>query len=439
MSHTSERSRDDVLRVAGRRALFLGMFLSSFLVFRLPGGLTVGDLVVLGSLYLAALSLDRRPSRPSASAAGWLCVTTLLLFGGILSCLHAVSTGGNLLVVARLTYVVVILPWHFKLLLNSEALVKRGILWWLAGCAACSLGTVLQYLLGANVIPNTEVTNVGRYTGFAQHVSDTGGITSVAIVFGVAGLATATSSSQRGVVIAVISASTIGLLLSGSVSGLVAVGAGLLALLIRRGLPMRYLFAIVGVAATSMWVVARIQANTLNVLTPWERILQTTGLSESVVYRQYNTTTTRIESDIIGWNGFIQHPFTGVSFYPSLEAIDPHNLFIGVAYRGGIFPLLGVLLVVFVSIKVTFPRLPCNALPDQIFAGLVAAVSFAMTSPNLYSRYFWFPVAFSFAVFALRSRGMLVRKPEYDTSPPAATRMAEAGASMPGQPVARRT
>lgn len=392
--------QEDALIVGARRLFCLGLFASSLLAFRF-GGFTVGDFLIVASVGLTAMG--RRPDLESRGTVWKLWATALVIVGGLLAASRSIDPKSDVAVTARLIFLVTILPWQARALLDTEQRRAKAATAWVAGAALCALGTLLQAHYGSGIIPGADVTNAGRYSGFAQHVSDTGGITSAAVVFCLAGL------SRRGrdargtwLNLAFLAAASIGLLLSGSVSGLLAVACGGIYLLLRRNLSLSRVVLLGLVAWGVLALVGSIQSHTSNALTPLQRVEQVTGHYQSVTGQGgLDTSQTRVGTDKIGLDGIANSPIVGVGVDSPSGIVDPvndlgvHNLFIGAAYQGGVLLLVGLMLPLIVAFVLSLRDK--SRLGRQLNATIVAVTVFAATGPSDYNRYFWIPIALALA------------------------------------------
>ncbi|MFW3386671.1 UNVERIFIED_CONTAM: O-antigen ligase family protein [Kocuria sp. CPCC 205274] len=373
-----------------RSMLYAGMFMVSLLVFRVAGAITVGDALLVASFLLTAVDTAMSGRRVRVSWMG-LLACLLIFAGGLLTSLMAESPGSSAIVLGRVFLLAFLVPWTMSVLLSTPKRFKTGVIALAAGAALCGAGTVLQLVIG-DVIPGAVTTSAGRYPGFAAHVSDTGGIVCLAVVYG-AGLLFATGKSTKLVGLGLLSAGLAGVILSGSVSGMIAAAAGVLALLVWHRLSIPKLIGLVVVMSVGTWVaVASMSANTV-ALTPVERFLQSTGLTGD---SSLNTTASRWDSIRAAWEIFVASPLLGEGLEPTasyaIGTLPAHNLIVAALFQGGLIFTLGLTLVCVLAL--------CRGLRDQwvrgvstaAAAGAVAAFVFAMTAPSFYNRYFWVPL-----------------------------------------------
>lgn len=390
--------RDALLR-GGRALLYLGLALSSLLTLRGPASLTVGDLLFGAAATCAAFSRVR-PARllPPAIVAAAI----VLVVGGVVAAEVSSDLGQSLLAAFRLVYLVLVVPWTVLNLLVERHHVVRAVGWWIAGAAVCSLGAVAQMLAG-DIIPGGEVTNSGRFTGFTGHVSDLGGISSVGAAAALVAISVSATRRGRRWALLAFGCCITGLVLSGSVSGMIALLAALLVALARRSLRLPRLLAVAATAAGLLGVLFQQQAQ-VGALTPLGRFLQASGL----IATDSDLATADSRSDLMGraWAGIQSDWFAGHGMVGAdnllIGNLTVHNLFLAAWHGGGILTLLGVVIVTWLAIRYGWRRSPDDPTREVLAAATVAALLFAQTGPSFYNRYFWLPVGLLIAVEVIR-------------------------------------
>lgn len=401
------RQTDDALLALSRLTFYGGLFATSLLSLRTSTGLAAGDILIIASLGLA-LIYSARPTGGATRDRLAVLVLVLVLVGGSLATYRADSISGSLAVLLRLMFLIVVLPWQMRLVLANERQLARAAYSWAAGAALCGFGTVLQYTLGAAIIPGSAVTNAGRYAGFAQHVSDTGGITATAAAFLIAGLA-ARSASRRNLLIVgiLLAAVIIGLLLSGSVSGLLALTIATILMILRGGVSARRVLVAGCLAIISYRVASIVQGETANALSPKQRILQVTGLQARD--QASNTTASRLDTIRAGVDGFFTSPLLGrgldIDSTAVIGDLGVHNIVVAAAYNGGLLLALGLVLALGRAIIPAVRRSPDEwPILTQLNAAVIAATVIALTAPSLINRYLWVPLVLQQTALAIIAR-----------------------------------
>ncbi|ARU53023.1 O-antigen ligase [Cellulosimicrobium cellulans] len=393
-------SRDPVLALA-RALLYGGLVLVSLMVLRVGGGITAGDVVLLTSLALCLAAVGRPRTRHPYGA--WaLPAAVLLVVGGCLATAGSPAPTESLVSLVRVLYVALALPWQLAVLLDDERRLRRGLLAFGVGAALCSLGALVQFVVGPGAIPGGVVTTAGRYTGFTGHVSDTGAIASLAVVIGLSGLTRGLGRLQRLVLVGVALSGIVGLVLSGSVSGMLAAVLGSAALLLLRGIPVGRVAVAAVVAGAALWFAGGVLGETQGALRPAERVQQVLGLSGGDA--SLNTSASRWDTIVLGWRGFLEDPISGAGLDARsslvVDTLGVHSLPVAALYQGGVVfaaGLLGCLVVAAVRAVRSVPR---TALQARVYAVGVTALAFSATAPSLYNRYLWVPAALVAAAVA---------------------------------------
>lgn len=406
-SFVQERSatgRGDLVEQTARMLLYLGLFFSSLLVLRLST-VTVGDALLIASMVFAAIWATRPGVTITPSpfpAWGTVVLVSMLLVGGSLSTFSAKLPADSLATVARLIILAILVPWLARVVLPSLHHVRVAAAWTAAGAAFAASGTLLQYVLGPHILPNTEVTQAGRFPGWTGHVSDLGGVAAMGIAlcigFVVTGrLATRVAGS------AALLALCVGLILSGSVSGMLAAIVALLVYTVRRALKVRHVALILAVMLVVLYVASTVQANVVGALNPVDRLLQTVGITQQ---GRYSTTESRFDTTEAAFNHITTNPVVGVGLDPLSAIADGefpvHNLLIGSWYQGGVLVLISILVLALRPLAGKWIRRDRSMLTTQLLAATAAAWMFAMTAPSLYNRYFWIPIVLLCVARALR-------------------------------------
>jgi hypothetical protein len=432
--------REDVGIRYGRRLLLVSVFLSSVLVARI-GDYTAGDLVLGAAVAITGFGVavqigDVRHQRLPLTS---LIVFSLIVGGGALSGLRAQSVSSTLAVVVRIVLVVLVLPWLMRVVLPELRHLRSALIAFVAGCGLSGSGTLLQFVFGETIIPNTGVTNAGRYAGLTQNVSDTGGICCAGVVGAIALLATATSRRSRIVPLLALIGSVFGLVLSGSVSGLLSTAIGFTLLAVTGVLKPRAVIGSILAFAAVLAVSVVIQTDS-GALNPIQRILQTTGNSAD---NRYNTAGSRLSTYTEALRKFVENPIIGNGLDPNSTIADgiypAHNLFLAAAFEGGVLLAIGVFLAVLRAFGAgVLQRIRVQPAVATTVALVVTELVFAMTAPSLYNRYLWIPVALLATAGAITSA-----RPKFLSADPLSVRPAPADKqvefALAGDPVDKKT
>ncbi|MHC9294320.1 O-antigen ligase family protein [Mycobacterium sp. LTG2003] len=384
---------DDGMLAVGRGLLYPGLALTSLLVLRGPMALPFGDMLMAGAGFCALLSMNR-PAR-SLPAALYV-VAPLLVVGTLISSAASRDPVGSVSIAVRLIYLVVLVPWILVNLLTERRHVVTAFAWFLFGAALCAVGAVAQLAWG-DVIPGGAVTVDGRFTGMTTHQNDLAGISCMAAA---ATLAAVGATIPRGVrigALAILSASLVGLILSGSVSGLLGLAAAVLYLIVRGTVRFSRALTVTAAGALLMAILLP-QLDSIGALNPIERLTRTTGFSAS--QSEYDTAGTRLELMRLAVEAIGDSPFVGrgmlIADNVLMKRFTVHNNFLGTWTAGGVLVFLGVVIATAIALRFCLSRHSRrDPLHNAVATAVVAALVFAQTAPGFYNRYYWIPVAFA--------------------------------------------
>jgi hypothetical protein len=312
--------------------------LSSAEAVRLTSSISVADamLVVAAVALSLRYSVERRPKPVIPRAL--LYAASLFVISGLATASSSASRSDLLQLsqfVLAMVGTTIIVGWA----LRDAELAARTADAWATGAAVSSLVAATDFLLhtglGAHV---SGATFAGREAGLTLQPNDLG-VTAALVVPWVA-VRLVTSTSFRGTVwwsfvVGILSA---GILVSGSRSALIAVPAGLLALLlVGRGVSRRLLPVIMGGGAVAglAAIGARFSGSSSFVA-----INRLTGTSVSVA----QSDSTRVARYHVAIADFTSHPIAGVGYQAIRQALD---IYLQLASSGGLLALAGFGIFVF--------------------------------------------------------------------------------------------
>jgi O-antigen ligase len=383
---------------------YLGFGTLALLTLRPTPALTVSDWVFLGALVVAVLGYSGRPHGiqfipPRLMLAG----AAMVLLGALVSLPNTFDPVASLALVARFVYLTV--GWFalagYALRTTRDVSIATQL--WVASVGLSGAAAVAQ-LLGGPLIPGTLPTT-GRMLGFAQHVTDLGGMCAVALIPAISFLDSPGRSPARRIasagLLALVGA---GLLLSGSVDGFVAAGVGLAIWIWTGGAARRGVGALLGL--TALFVISAGAATQFGLVLPGARIASVfSSPGESGA-----TFALRLQTFDEAWRWIWSSPLLGAGFdiESSTKAVggSVHNLVLATWFEGGIFALTGVVLVLLAASRTAWRAwtasrsLESKRLAAALLAASGSAVAFSMGNPILTQRYTWAPV---FLVIALVS------------------------------------
>jgi len=335
--------------------------------------------------------------------------------GGIISSSQAVAPLQSLSIVVRLLYLTIVWFWLATILLQKQRHVEYAALAWISSAAVSSSGAIIQFLYG-DVIPGGTVA-WGRMTGFTEHFNVLGGLAATSIVPALMFSVDGTRRSYRLIGMASTALIGGGLLLSGSVGGMLAASIGVVFWLSTRGVTLRTFVSLVG-AALAAFVLMSITGST-NSPDPLQRIRKVAS-AEEVATGTGGTIYARVDGYREAWGHITRQPFVGVGLdeASSVKVLGPklvHNMLINPWFGAGILGVLGVVLVLAGSV-VAGAQVARSAPPEQrplataLLASVVTFVIFGMGEPILFVRYGWFPAMLLIALRAQQRRALVEQR-----------------------------
>jgi O-antigen/teichoic acid export membrane protein/O-antigen ligase len=400
-----------------RRLYYVGLVFLALLTFRVGGQVTFSDVLFLLSFVLACTELVVARRRvPMLVPFLLLLGMALFSLGALLSTFYAYEALKSTAIVVRLIFLTVFWFWLGTIVLNSRAHVTKAMTVWVVSAAVCGGAGVLQ-LLGENVLPLAGTVQYGRVTGFTTQPNELGGLTAIAFV---PALMLAARRGIRGpqrllsyLCLLLVGA---GLILSGSVGGLLAAAAATFVwFAFQRTSPESLaVFAAVGLCALGGVTVQALRGAP----TPLDRF--TTVTSSTNKNEGGGSLDSRLTTYRVAVAEIKKHPFRGVgldlvsttkpSGVVSYEK-DVHNLVIGTWYKAGLLGLAGILIALFAVLRTGWIAILQSKTEGEqmlsvaLLCSVVAFVTFAMSAPVLYARYGWVSAALLLATRAVQERG----------------------------------
>lgn len=413
---------------AARFAYYLGAGSIGLLTIRPAMGFAVSDWIFLASLGLAVtVILMRRVEIPFLVPRAIALGVLIFAIGGFISSLGAASPNASAMVVIRMLYLTLVWFWLGTMVLQTRAHVHIALAAWVGSAALSSGGAVAQFFLG-DVIPGGGLA-WGRMTGFTTHWNQLGGLTATAFVPALMIAVDSPKKSMRLFGMGAIALISAGLLLSGSVGGLLAASGATVLWLALRGMSLRLVIGIGAVVATGLVLMS--STGTTESPSPVHRILRVTS-AEEAQKGTGGTIFTRLEGWSDAWARIREQPIVGVGLdEASTIAFTEkavHNMLLGPWFTAGVLGLVGIVVMIGGSLGAAAYVLRSAPLglrseTAAIVAALVGFVQFGMGEPILYVRYGWFPTALLIALRAQRMRAE-VSAPEYRQSSPRTSSLA---------------
>jgi len=377
------------LRIA-RILYYAGLLSVGLLSIRPVLNLTLSDLIFFAALVVGVLEmLANRQRMGGVLPGGVLLGVALFAAGGSISSLSAQLPGESLGIVARMVYITLLWFWLGAVVLKTSGQVRTAVRLWVVS-AAITGGAGLAQLIFGNVIPGTAI-QFGRMTGFTTQVNELGGITSIALVPALMMATQAKRLLPRLIAYGLLLLVGIGLVVSGSVSGMLAAAVGVLFWVGLVGPSARLTLVIVGAALAGTFLLS---SHPSQIVTPLQRLNTVVSAEDAS-----GTFWSRMEINAVAWRRIQASPVVGVGLdsESSLAVLDAqvHNSLLGVWYEAGLLGLLGLafLLVAVIAcgrrVANRARSMPEWLLAVSLFSSCLTWVIYGMANPVLYKRYGW--------------------------------------------------
>jgi O-antigen ligase len=393
-----QRSEGAELRLA-RLLFYLGSLTVGQSALRFGAGFTLSEamfIAAFGACLLAAL----RGQPVIGMPAPVLVMVTIFVFGGAISSVGAQSPSGSAYQVLHAVYVLLLWPCVGAMVLRTRRQVMTAIVLWSTSAAIDGLDAIAQ-LTGVHVLGPARQGN--RMTGLTENPNDLGGVTSVALVPALL-CATQAGAHQltprrlfRWVTLVLV---VVGLVLSGSVAGMAAAAAALLAWL---SSPLVRASARGVVLATLVCALAVVVAGSARVTSPVQRLVQVTSPASganngsgqdriSVAEQAWP----RIKSDpIVGAGLDNNDSFVTIISHAYSVPYQIHGLPLAAWYESGIFGVVGLIGLIGVLGALGWKGVGTGTSDDELrigwalLAAFLAFVIEAMTQPMVFQQYGW--------------------------------------------------
>jgi O-antigen ligase len=358
-------------------------------------GVTIGDAALGLAAALALLSL----SRPSGMVHRALIVASALaILALVLIAPSSSSALTELAVAGRMVFVWVVWAW----VASVSLLTRRHFA---VACSAFVIGACLSSIVALAQLGGLDLRSLvaepstgtsGRLAGLGEHANGQGGTLAVGLVLCLGAILAGRLRRWATVAAAIVA---IGLLLTASITGLIAACVGLLVLLWRIR-SFKTLAAAGALILGAALLFTFLQRAFPGVVTPFSRFESAIGIGGVSTVDQRRLT---IE---YAWERIAENPLTGIGFADGGGTYNgvtqAHNMEILAWYQGG--PILAAAIVIVLGATIAVGlRSKGDYLMATLFAAAVSAIFFAQTGPSLYDRFLWLPVVLLLTAQTLRS------------------------------------
>lgn len=365
------------------------------------GGTTLSDLCFVGAALLALFSSARKPT-----PQGWMQVAVAVgLIATLIASIQSLYPAESISVGLRVLYIWTLWQWVARKAIAHPFRIDLAMASFCLGAAISAVAALAQLSIGL-VIPGSEV-HFGRAQGLQNHANGQGGVLAVAVPMAMALL---WRRKYRPIAALCLLASVTGLVLCGSVTGMISAVVGAMLVLIMG----RKSFMFVMISAAAIVGLAFLVVN-LNYIvpgapSPLTRLEDTTGNGSGE-----STLKARLESDLYALGAIAREPFLGVGLDGTSGGTFngvtlTHNMLLLAWFQGGLLFVVA-LLVVLLFTACQLKKIPKDEMTGPTRVGLiasfVAAFSFSMTGPVLFERWFWLPVVLGLAMASVKDDGQV--------------------------------
>ncbi|MCP2047870.1 UNVERIFIED_ORG: O-antigen ligase [Paenarthrobacter nicotinovorans] len=335
-------------------------------------------LVVFG--VLAACALFGKLRRPVGKWV-WFAAAYLAVVGVISSLPNADDQRAHLIIGLQVVAFLSVGPYAIRYLASIEGLKSKAVTAFLAGQSISATAAIAQ---AGGYSALGKLVN-GRAAGFAGHPNILG------VLSGVAGIVLIhllfTTSKRKLLLFLALVINLAALVASGSVSALIACGAGVLVYMVAARVSLRVPLLIVGGVVVVLWGLTQIDSTGV-LRNPVERIAQVTGQTGAI-----STLDIRQYTYAFAWNGIQNDPFYGRGLDDHSGATFDmftltHNVLLRSWFQGGLAMGLAfaIIYLVLAGLILRAMKIGANSAPAGV---LTVIIGFSLTSAALQQGYFW--------------------------------------------------
>lgn len=386
------RHPDTLVRLA-LLLFYVGMFFVPLVDIRLTSQLAVGD--ALFGLSAVALLFSFRPPRRAPFTSAWYLGAAIVTVGGIIASFKAISTVGSVKMVLEGVFVLVVWQWTARQLLDVPRRTQQAMAGYVFGATLSAATAMAEQLLHVTFGLQAQRGEATRAVGLAQQPNIAGITLALGIVL-VVGLIFARGFGRYNHRLFCLGVIALGLMFTGSVSGMISALAGLVVLLLRRGIQLRRIVLAALLLLGLYFGGTRLEGHAgRSNLNPFSRVAAATSQTSGV-----NTVSPRIGTYKAAWAGIQDSPFVGhgLDGQTSLVYTSPfnhipyptHNFLLLLWYQGGFLVLLGVIIVMGSAFRHAL-RAKRDLTTDALMCGAICVLVFSMQSPELFDRWLWVP------------------------------------------------
>ena len=369
-----------------------GIFTMPFLAFRFYS-ITLSDYLLAISYLSSFVTLKGRKKIPFPTEIR--AAIFFVIVGGLISSVTAENTIASLLTLGKFIFILYSIVWMLANYLERDVDLQILIISWVSGVLAFSIASIVERqgitgYYGSNSLIRTQ--------GLSQHVTDSGGITSIAATLLILLLINA---KKPYLIVPLLTIVILALAFSGSVTGYASLAMTILMIVIRP----RFASTRKRIILLTLGILVITLVQKLNVYDILARIRNaSSGRYDTLQSRLINigsaldSTFQSIHAFFFGYgldskSGLVSD-YTGAVF-------SAHNIFVQAFYQGGVLFLFGFLICWISFFK--YSRSLERKINYKYTPTIITALIFGCANPLMYARYIWLPGLIVIALYMRNS------------------------------------
>lgn len=385
---------------------YLGLLTIGQTVIRPALSFTVSDWFFLFSFLFTMSESLLRKNIESRFPPLMICGLFLFTIGGILSSIFATFPLFSFIGLIKYLYLIGIWFWLGTVLLKKTDQIRTAIVLWTSSAALSGFSAFVQ-LIGDDIIP-TATPILSRMAGLTEHVNELGGLTSIALIPAIMMLILSSKnifyfvySWMCTIFIAV------GLLLSVSISGIIALLVSLLVWFFLCRFTLKIL--LITIISTILFFTAISIQSSYEGVSILSRIYEISNYGFGLY-----TLQSRVDTYSAAWEIIRNNPLLGVGLGPDVGLTETgyavHNVLLLNWFQSGFFGFMGMLMILG-SIALE----ACKGIKDprrkrqqilniSLFSSYIAFIVLGIVQPIYYNRFGWISAALLLALNSSRHR-----------------------------------
>lgn len=345
------------------------------------------------------------PQRVSIRPLPGLWLSSLLCVFAVLQSLpDAIDASASVQVAFRLVLIWTLFQFSVRTAVAGSIVSARSLISaYIIGCIVTATWAAMQ---ASGISPLVGAGT--RATGLSLHPNGLGGILAIGSTMAIQRVLL--GRRPKSLHLASAAVLVTGVLLSGSVSAMLALVAGIIGALIVNHVSWRHWLTVCAMVLIFWLLIDSLPAIAPEITMPTSRIAEVQGLGAGP-----STIDSRLETIAYAWTHIQENPLSGVGLDDASGAtIDGtvlvHNWLVRAQYQGGLALLIAVSLAAATMLAKNRAMTAAGYSwridrgIESLAASVLAAIVFSMTGPILFERWFWLPMILTSAQSCLAGR-----------------------------------